>query len=95
MDLDKYSLLLAQYPGIRFSYIIEIKYLKAGDGESEGGSSPGLTARVQALKKEAEEQLKQYSWDEKFQKTIGKTKLVKLVLVFCGHRLVYKGEGNS
>jgi hypothetical protein len=37
-------------------------------------------------------QLKRYSGDEKFQKTIGHTKLVKLVLVFCGHRLVYKGE---
>lgn len=80
---------LVQYPGIRFAYLVEIKYIKSAAAESESGSLP---ARIQALKEEAEEQLRQYCGDEKFQKAIGDTKLVKLVLIFCGPRLVYKGE---
>jgi hypothetical protein len=34
----------------------------------------------------------QYCIDEKYSKTLGQTHLVKLVLIFCGHRLVYHGE---
>ena len=78
---------LAQYPAIKYSYLIEIKYLKTASGQSEVPEE-----KIRKLREEAETQLKRYSGDEKFQKTIGHTKLVKLVLVFCGHRLVYKGE---
>lgn len=78
---------LAQYPAIKYSYLVEIKYIKATSHQQ------GLTEEtIRKMRDEAENQLKQYSMDEKFQKTIGHTKLLKLVLVFCGHRLVYKGE---
>ncbi|UCH92194.1 MAG: AAA family ATPase [Candidatus Aminicenantes bacterium] len=77
---------LARYAGLKYSYILEIKYVKAG-------VSPG-TAKVRQLKSEAEEQLKNYSIDEKFRKTIEKTNLIKIVLIFSGHRLIDKGEVN-
>ncbi|MCP5108950.1 MAG: hypothetical protein GY950_36540, partial [bacterium] len=77
---------LAAYEGIAYSFMLEIKYIKAG------GKRKPADSRVQRLKKEAEEQLKSYGLDEKFRKTIGKTKLVKLVLIFCGHELMYIGR---
>jgi hypothetical protein len=72
---------LAKYEELRYSYIIEIKYLKtSGSGDKE---------KIAQLKQEAEQQLSQYALDEKFEKTISKTQLVKLVLVFAGHELVH------
>ncbi|MCK4765373.1 MAG: AAA family ATPase [Candidatus Aminicenantes bacterium] len=122
---------LAGYEGIKYSYIIEIKYKKRGDrGRKDSQSSslplPGTSTgdafdvlfkkkilkepaageagpdskpradgidkkKVQQLVEEAEEQLKKYSIDKKFRKSIGKTELVKLVLVFSGHEAVYIG----
>ncbi|MCK4765516.1 MAG: AAA family ATPase [Candidatus Aminicenantes bacterium] len=122
---------LARYEGIKYSYIIEIKYKKRGDrgrkdsqssslplpgtstgdafdvlfkkeilkepaaGEAGPDSRPGADGidkkKVQQLVEEAEEQLKKYSIDKKFRKSIGKTELVKLVLVFSGHEAVYIG----
>ncbi|UCH93399.1 MAG: hypothetical protein JSV88_24415 [Candidatus Aminicenantes bacterium] len=32
---------------------------------------------------------------EKYKKNIGKTTLVKLALIFCGHELMYKGDVNQ
>ena len=75
---------LARYEGIKYSYILEIKYIKSG-------VSPG-DAKIQQLKSEAEEQLKSYSIDEKFNKIIEKTNLIKIVLVFSGHRLIDMAE---
>jgi hypothetical protein len=80
---------LAQYPLLKYSYLIEIKYLKPQDKKKE--LSPG---KIQKIKEEAESQLDRYSRDEKFQKARGHTTLKKLVLVFCGHRLVYKAEST-
>lgn len=75
---------LARYGGIAYSYMIEVKYLKAGRG-------PGKAA-VQQLRADAEEQLKKYGIDKKFKKNIERTTLVKLVLIFAGHELMYIGD---
>jgi hypothetical protein len=63
--------------------LLEIKYIKAG-----------LTLKdkqVQKLKTEAENQLKNYSIDQKFQKSIKKTTLIRVVLIFSGHEAIYIG----
>ncbi|MDQ1350909.1 MAG: hypothetical protein QG657_1211 [Acidobacteriota bacterium] len=85
---------LLQYPAIKYAFLVEIKYLSAAAASSKTKKTlpPGADEKIQILREEAENQLRQYSLDEKFQKTIGQTTLVKLVLVFCGHRLVYKGQ---
>ncbi|MCX6579109.1 MAG: PD-(D/E)XK nuclease domain-containing protein, partial [Candidatus Aminicenantes bacterium] len=78
---------LAQYPGLKYSYLIEIKYSKPQDKKKE--LTPG---KLKNIKEEAKAQLNQYSRDEKFQKAIGQTTLKKVVLIFSGSRLIYKGE---
>ncbi|MGE5342621.1 MAG: AAA family ATPase [Candidatus Omnitrophota bacterium] len=78
---------LVQYPNLKYSYVIEIKYMSPSSVDAEG-----VQERIRTLAEEAETQLRQYSADERFQKIIGKTKLKKLILVFLGHRLVYKDE---
>lgn len=78
---------LARYENIKYSCVIEIKYLKAG-------AKPDAP-EVKNLIAEAREQLSQYSLDEKYNKTIAKTKLIKLALVFSGHRVMYMGEVKS
>jgi hypothetical protein len=75
---------LARYEGIKYSYILEIKYLKSGIKRGN--------PRVQELIHTAEEQLKTYSIDEKFMKNIEKTGLIKLVLIFSGHEAVFIDE---
>jgi len=74
----------ARYETIKFSCIIELKYLKS-DAEPDDPA-------VKALAAEALTQLKKYAMDKKYIKTIAGTSLIKLVLVFSGHRLVYMGE---
>jgi hypothetical protein len=78
---------LAQYPQLKYSYLIEIKYIKPREKKKESTSET-----IKKIKEEAESQLHTYCRDEKFQKVIGTTTLKKLVLIFSGHRLVYKGE---
>jgi len=78
---------LAQYPGLKYSYLIEIKYSKPQDKKKE--LTPG---KLKNIKEEAKAQLNQYGRDEKFQKAIGQTTLKKVVLIFSGTRLIYKGE---
>ena len=73
---------LARYAGIKYSYLLEIKYTKAG-------RKPG-DAEVQKLKAEAGVQLKQYSMNGKSWKSFQKTTLIKLVLIFSGHDLVHR-----
>ena len=75
---------LARYEGLKYSYILETKYIKAG-------VKPG-DPKIQQLKSEAENQLKRYGIDEKFRKTIEKTNLIKVVLIFSGHEAVYIGD---
>ncbi|NIM15978.1 MAG: AAA family ATPase [Candidatus Aminicenantes bacterium] len=74
----------ARYEGIKYSYLLEIKYMKAGAKKGD--------AEIQKLKTKAEEQLAKYSIDEKLRKNIEKTTLIKLVLVFSGHELMYIGD---
>ena len=79
--------MLTQFPDIAYSYLIEFKYIKPADFEKTGSDE-----KVQSLRIEAETQLKRYSNDEKFMKSMGKTTLKKLVLIFSGNRMVYHGE---
>lgn len=80
---------LARYEGIRYSFVLEVKYLKAGfKPQGEGALDPKIHRVVQ----EAKEQLRQYAMDEKFQKSVARTTAIKLVLVFSGHEPVYIGE---
>jgi hypothetical protein len=78
---------LAQYPGLKYSYLIEIKYIKPRDKKKE------LTpVQIKTIKEEAGRQLNKYSLDEKLQKSIGQTTLKKLVLIFSGCRMVQYSE---
>jgi len=79
---------LEQNPNIKYSYLIELKYIKPADNEKEDAAE-----RIQGLRSEAAAQLNQYSLDEKFKKSIGQTTLKKLILIFSGNRLVYHSEG--
>ncbi|MDQ1352682.1 MAG: hypothetical protein QG657_2988 [Acidobacteriota bacterium] len=74
---------LARYEGIKYSYLLEIKYIKSGVTPAD--------AEIQQLKTAAEEQLKRYSFDQKFLKNIEKTTLIKLALIFSGHEDIYMG----
>ncbi|MGE5341322.1 MAG: PD-(D/E)XK nuclease domain-containing protein, partial [Candidatus Omnitrophota bacterium] len=78
---------MEQYPGLKYAYLIEIKYIKPLVRKKELDSD-----KLEAIKKEVEVQINQYGKDERFLKVIGKTTLKKLVLIFCGHRMVYHGE---
>ncbi len=80
---------LAQYPGLKYSYLMEIKYVKPQGKAKKKELTPD---KLKTIKKEAEAQLNRYGGDEKFQKAIGSTTLKRVVLIFCGHRLVYHGE---
>jgi len=79
--------LLANHPGIKYSYLIELKYIKPSDFEKEDGEE-----KLQALRLEAETQLTQYCLDDKFRKSIGQTTLKKLALIFSGNRMVHHSE---
>lgn len=81
---------LAGFEGIKYSYIMEIKYIK----KSEAKTAAALEKRIRQLKTNAEEQLNQYAGDERFSRTIGKTTLIKLVLIFCGSEIKYIGKAN-
>jgi len=84
--------LIAQNPGIKFSYIIELKTIKPSDFEKENKEDKEKKSKIQALITEAQNQLYRYSSDEKFLKTIGKTTLKKLVLIFSGNRMIHQEE---
>jgi len=81
---------LARYEGIKYSYLVEIKYIP----KAEGKGKKALESKTRQLKSEAEAQLKRYKEDEKFRKTIGKTALIKLVLIFSGNQLEYIGKAD-
>jgi hypothetical protein len=78
---------LVQYPALKYSYLVEIKYIKPRDKKNQ------LTPeKIKKIIEEAESQLNKYSRDEKFQKAIGPTTLKKLVLIFRGNRMVHHSE---
>lgn len=72
----------ARYPGMRYAYLMEIKYLK------KSGKKENLQTVIQS----AEQQLRTYALDEKLVKSIGNKTLIKLVLVFSGTELKYSGQ---
>jgi hypothetical protein len=74
----------ARYEGIKYSYLVEIKYFKAAEKPGE--------EKLRQIKSAAGEQLKNYSMDEKLKKNIERTSLVRLLLIFCGHELISFGE---
>ncbi len=76
-----------QYPGIKYSFLVEFKYIDPSKYEKENSQEA-----VRKLRVEAETQLNRYSADEKFKKTIGQTILVRLVLIFSGNRLVHSSS---
>ena len=78
---------LAQYPQLKYSYLIEIKYIPA-----QGTKKTLPKAKIEKARVEAEAQLRPYGLDEKFQKVIGQTTLKKVILIFSGTRLVYHDE---
>ncbi len=78
---------LAQYPQLKYSYLLEIKYIQSRAKKSD--LTPG---KIKTIKAEAEAQLNRYSRDKKFQKAVGQTTLKKVVLIFSGTRLLYHGE---
>jgi len=81
---------LGGYEGIGYSYILEIKYIKQMDATNE----KGLAEKLAKMKTDAEALLKQYTLDEKFKKSIGKTTLIKLVLIFHSINLAYIGQAG-
>jgi hypothetical protein len=72
---------LARYEGINYSYLLVIKYTKSGAKRDD--------EKVKQFIETAKQQLQRYSADEKFKKNIEKTTLIKLILVFSGHDLIY------
>ena len=92
---------LARYQGIQYSYLLEIKYIKREDGKTLLENSDDLKKIENRFKPEikkmalaAEQQLRKYSSDEKLKKILDRTKLIKLMLIFSGHELVYIGDSN-
>ncbi|HLP47183.1 MAG TPA: AAA family ATPase, partial [Candidatus Kapabacteria bacterium] len=81
---------IAVYDSLKYSYVLELKYIKP---EGKGKKKPAKPAPgvVKKLKAEAEKQLGNYSIDEKFKKSMEKTRVIKLVLIFYGSDLVYIG----
>jgi len=77
---------LARYEGIKYAYILEIKYITAGEGKKIDNG------KIRQLRSAAQEQLENYSIDEKFKKTIEKTHLIKIHLIFSGHELIDMAE---
>ena len=82
----------ARYEGIKYAYLMEVKYLKSNRESQKKRNEAEI---VQELKTKAEQQLKQYSLDKNFKKKMGDVKLIKLVLVFAGPDLKYRGTVND
>jgi hypothetical protein len=81
---------LTQYPTLKYSYLIEIKYINPLKSKKQQVPQK----QIRELTREARSQLDRYCLDEKFKKSIGHTTLKKLVLIFCGSTLVYYNEVN-
>ncbi|HLP57918.1 MAG TPA: PD-(D/E)XK nuclease domain-containing protein, partial [Candidatus Deferrimicrobium sp.] len=80
--------MLLQFPAIKYSYLVELKYIKPS------GDEQPHPQKIEELREEAEKQLNQYCRDEKLRKVIGQTIVKKLVLIFCGNRMVYHDEAS-
>jgi hypothetical protein len=85
---------IAKYDDVKYAYLIEIKYMKRAEGRVTADKAK-REAKIQQLKEEAQRQLEQYEMDERFRKSIEKATLIKLIVIFSGHRPVYMGEVKS
>jgi len=82
---------ITQYPTIQYSYLMEIKYIHPLKSKNQ----QTLQKQIDELTVEAHAHLERYSLDEKFKKSIGQTTLKKLLLIFCGSKLVYYNGLND
>jgi len=72
----------ARFPDMGYGYVIELKYIKRGE----------LTRDILEKKiAEAGEQLNKYAQDDRVVKAMGKGELKKIVLVYHGWEMVYRG----
>ena len=73
---------LAHHTEMKYAYLIELKYMHR-DSKKEPSAN-----NIKTLCNEAENQLNQYKKDPYIVKTKGKTKLIKIVLVYHGWELI-------
>ncbi|KPA14428.1 hypothetical protein MHK_005351, partial [Candidatus Magnetomorum sp. HK-1] len=74
---------LANYPDLKYSYLIELKYI----------SRKEYSEAIQQEKiKKAKKQLNQYAASERVKKSVGNTQLKKVILVYNGWEMVYCEE---
>lgn len=74
---------LARYNDIKYSYLLEIKYLKSGSKTDKKA--------VRQLESQAVKQLLNYSFDKKLEKKFENTAMIRLFLVFSGSDLISIG----
>jgi len=87
---------IARYEGIKFSFLLEIKYIKREEGKKllKKGGNREMTKKqfeqnINKMTIDVTEQLTRYCLDEKLKKNLERTKLIKLFLIFSGHELLY------
>ncbi|KPA16589.1 hypothetical protein MHK_003178, partial [Candidatus Magnetomorum sp. HK-1] len=74
---------LARYPDLKYSYLIELKYMAKKE----------YSEAIQQEKiKKAKKQLNQYAASERVKKSVGNTHLKKVILVYNGWEMVYCEE---
>lgn len=73
-----------RYEGIKYSYLLEIKYTPTGMKPTD--------TKIERFKSEARKQLNSYSMDNRFKKNMEKTTIIKIILIFSGHKAVYIGQ---
>ncbi|HPZ06867.1 MAG TPA: PD-(D/E)XK nuclease domain-containing protein [Candidatus Eremiobacteraeota bacterium] len=73
---------LLNFPDMGYSYLLEIKYIKSADYSK---------SKLQEKIRLAGEQLEKYKDDTSLKTFTGTTKLLKIILVFSGVELKYKG----
>ncbi|KPA17148.1 protein containing DUF1703, partial [Candidatus Magnetomorum sp. HK-1] len=70
---------LARYPDLKYSYLIELKYISRKEYSE---------AIQQEEIKKAKKQLNQYAASERVKKSVGNTQLKKVILVYNGWEMV-------
>lgn len=90
---------IARYEGMKYSYLLEIKYIKRAEGRkllTKGSNRKMIEKKfeqdIKTIATATEQQLKKYASDEKLNKILNQTKLIKLILIFSGHEILYIDE---
>ena len=73
--------LVAQFPELRYGYLVELKYLKRGEGVGD--------AIVQAVVQEAEAQLQRYLADQRLERMYPNVRFTALSVVFHGWEMMH------